>query len=158
MPVTSLVSLVTDVVNAFNTVNVSQVSRKKTTHAKNCNIFACVVLLATTLSELASPERFVSIHSETKILEELDDLKDNIYGDDNVVPIDAHRSHQRLKSPGGKAGLVLSFPGEADDCKENHRFDREGESRTHRREFGQPNNLRVTRYISLPRPTRLDRL
>jgi hypothetical protein len=94
-PVSRPVGLVTKGDQRDNLLEVCPTFREYATNTIYRNIVSIIVLLATTLSELSSPERFVMVHFEAKKLQSGNDGWHNFYGDDDVVTIDTHPTLQR---------------------------------------------------------------
>jgi len=96
LPQSSKIKLVAETDRRHNLPNVPPVGRDVTSHANDTDVFAIEVLLSTRLSEFASPERLVRVDSKPKSFEFRDDQRDTVCGDNDIVPIDAHLSHEGL--------------------------------------------------------------
>jgi hypothetical protein len=106
--------------------------RKVTTNSDRSNFYPVIVIATTGFTELPLGEALSPVNSKTIGLEEFLDTRDTIYGDDNIVTIDAYLTcRERLNSILYRLSTCLTQRGQ-DDCRESHHLDREAQGRPHR--------------------------
>jgi hypothetical protein len=113
---------------------------------------AVIVLFPTRFSEFTIPKTLAAVNFEAKSFK----LRYNrfyvIYGNDDIVTVDAYPTIERFNIFLGKRSVELSLYPQEDYRTKGKSFKRETQSWTHRRELRQASNA-MSRYISLPGST-----